>query len=132
MNWIKDPRYTNIFTCTEYFNGYRYKIEISTEERSKSIRLWVGLSSGKKRKELDIYGDKENKSLGGIKALFWVKKAILAFPEYYKNLYRTEDVKLYICIHWADSRRRDIYKRLEKDGFYFMTIDRSKTLIKEV
>ena len=122
----------NIFTCTEYFNEYKYKVEISTEERSKSIRFWVGLTSGKKRKELNIYEDKKNKSLGGIKALLWAKKAILAFPNYFKEKYVTDDVKLYICIHWADSRRRDIYQRLERDGFYFSTIDGNKTLIKKV
>jgi hypothetical protein len=103
-----------------------------TIESTKSIKLWVALSSGKKRKDLKIFEDKENKSFGGIKALIWVKKAILEFPEYYKEAYITEDVKLYICIQWSDNRRRDVYKRLEKDGFYFKHIDGSKALVKEI
>ena len=69
MNWIKDNRYTNIFTCEKYFGKYKYLIEISVEEKPKTIRFWVNVSSGKKRKELSVLGNKENKSFGGIKAL---------------------------------------------------------------
>lgn len=132
INWIKDNRYTNVFTCTETFGKYKYVVEILVDYKPKTVRFWVALSSGKKRKELDVFEDKENKSFGGIRALFWVKKAILHFPEFYTKGYITEDVKCFICIHWADSRRRNIYKRLEKEGFYFMHIDGQKTLMKEV
>ena len=132
MNWSKDKRYNNVFICSEYFNGYKYTVEITVEDKIKSLRFWVAVSSGKKRKDLNIFEEKENKSLGGIKALFWVKKAILHFPTFYTEGWRTENTKMYICVTWADSRRRDIYKRLEKDGFYFMQIDGNKTLIKEV
>ena len=131
-DWERVKGYINLFTCTETFNGCKYVVEVQSEDRTKSIRLWVAVSSGKKRKELKIFEEKENKSLGGLKALLWIKKVVLDFPRFYKELYRTEDIKLYICISWADSRRRDIYQRLEKEGFFFRQIDGSKTLVKEV
>lgn len=133
MNWVKDDRYSNVYTCSEYFDKYKYTVEIMWEERSKSIRFWVGLSSGKKRKDLEIFEQKSNKSLGGIKSLIWAKKTMLQFPEFFKKNYRTEDIKLFICIMWSDNRRRKIYERLlKKDNFYFMSIDGKKTLIKEI
>ena len=133
MNWIKDTRYNNVFTCSESFNGYKYTIEVTVEDKIKSLRFWIAVSSGKKRKELDIFEDKKNKSLGGLKALFWIKKAVLHFPTFYHKGWMTDNTRMYICITWADSRRRDIYEKfLEKDGFSFMNIDGKKTLVKEI
>lgn len=132
MCWVKNDKFTNVFASTKTFGKYKYIVEILVDYKPKTIRFWVSVSSGKKRKELNIFEDKENKSFGGIKALFWIKRAILKFPEFYTKDYITEDVKCFICIHWADSRRRDIYKRLKKEGFYFMPIEGQKTLIKEV
>lgn len=132
MNWEKDKRYANTFFCTEIFNDYKYVVSISTEERSKSIRFWVFASSGKKRSELEIYEDKPNKSFGGIRALLWMKKAVLSFPDYYHRHYRTEGMKLIICIAWADSKRKRVYERLKKEGFFFSHIDGNETLIKKI
>jgi hypothetical protein len=128
--WKKDNRYTNIFYCEKYFGGFKYSVIITVEALSKSVRFWVYTSSGKKRKELEIYGDKINKSLGGIKALFWIKDAVLNFPIFYNIKYDIDDLKAYLCILWSDSRRRDIYARLEKEGFSFMQINGVKTLVK--
>lgn len=35
-------------------------------------------------------------------------------------------------ISWSDSRRRDIYKRLEKDGFRFTLDEGKKVLMKRI
>jgi hypothetical protein len=105
---------------------------MTIETLNKSLRCWVSVSSGKKRKELDIFHDKDNKSLGGIKALFWIKRVILEFPNYFDKMYDTSGLNVYLCIGWADNRRRNIYSRLEKEGFYFMNIDNQKVLIKQI
>ncbi|MFT6125746.1 MAG: hypothetical protein ACJAVA_000187 [Flavobacteriaceae bacterium] len=132
MDWYKDIDCNNTFLCHRYFGKYKYLVEIWVEETTNSLRFWAAVSSGKKRKELMVFEDKSTKSLGGIKALLWVKNAILNFPEYYDENYYCEGFKVYICIRWSDNKRRDIYSRLEKEGFYFMPIDNNKTLIKEV
>ena len=132
MEWNKLDGYTNVFYKLNKFNGCMYKISITIEETGKSIRMWVDVSSGKKRRHLDIFEEKDDKSYGGIKALMWLKQTMLGFPEWFKSNYNTEDVKLYICIAWSDSRRRDIYSRLEKEGFFFKKIDRCKVLVKDI
>lgn len=129
-SWIKDSKYEDTYYCSKEFNGCTYLIQIWIWKYSKSIKYWVGLSSGKKKKELDIFEDKSNKSTGGIKALLWVKNTILEFPEYYKKY--TEGKQEYICISWADNRRRNIYERLKSEGFRFMIVDGKKCLIKKI
>lgn len=129
MEWIKNKDYHDTYYTEKYFNGYRYVVTIWFEVNSSTTRFWVMVSSGKKRKELSIFEDKEFKSLGGIKALLWVKGAVLSFPSFYEARFKDCNKKV-ICIRWADSRRRDIYTRLKRDGFYFMHIDGEKTLIK--
>jgi hypothetical protein len=131
MNWEKDERYKNVYTTSKIFDTYQYNVIISLEDEtmSKSIKYWVSASSGKKRKEFTIFEEKEAKSLGGIKALFWIKEAILDFPSFYKNPYNKVE---YICIAWADSRRRDIYERLKKEGFVFAMESGVKILRKKL
>jgi len=119
------------YTKSLEFNGTTYKLRIWVEQL-KTNRFWIGVSSGKKRKELDIFEDKPNKSMGGMKALIWIKKEVLTFPEFFKTTHYYVGKRQYICIAWADSRRRNIYQRLEKDGFKFQIIDKEKVLIKEV
>ena len=91
---------------------------------------WVHVSSGKKRKEFEIFEEKESKSLGGIRALFWVREAMYDFPKYFSN--RVRNRTEYLCIGWADSRRRNIYQRLEKEGFLFMVDNGNKILMKKL
>jgi len=130
--WYKCREWNNTFLCEKYFGKYKYLVEVWVEETSNSLRYWVSVSSGKKRRELKIFEDKTDKSLGGIKALLWVKQTMLGFPKYYVENYHVDGFKLYLCIRWADNKRRNIYERLTKEGFYFQHIDNSKTLIKEV
>jgi len=130
MEWVKDPKYTNVWYTTKKFGKYQYNVLIIPQETDKSVKYWIHVSSGKKRKEFEIFEDKENKSLGGIRALFWIKEAMYDFPKYFFKYVgnRTE----YICIGWADSRRRNIYQRLQKEGFQFMIENRNKILIKKL
>lgn len=131
MEWIRDINYKNVYCISKKFNNYQYNVIITVfdETESKSIKYWIAASSGKKRREFEIFEEKETKSLGGIKALFWIKEAILDFPGYYGNPYGKAQ---YICISWADRRRRDIYKRLKAEGFNFAMEDGSKILIKKL
>ena len=132
MKWIKDPQYTNTYYITKKFNSYQYNALVITEETNKSVKYWFQVSSGKKRKEFEIFEDKENKSLGGIRALFWLKDAMYDFPKYFSTRRNLGDKKVYICIGWADTRRRNIYARLQKEGFQFMIDDGRKILIKKL
>lgn len=129
MEWTKYEDFTNVYVTSKIFNGYQYNVIITVMDKAKSIKYWVAASSGKKRREFEIFEDKEFKSLGGIKALFWIKEAILDFPSFYRNPYKKTE---YICIGWADNRRRDIYERLKKEGFNFAMEQGSKILIKKL
>lgn len=130
MDWKRYRRDEGEFYYKdEYFNGFKYHLEVYVDTTFKSEKFWFALSSGKKRKELEIFEDKDRKSGGGIKALIWAKNEILGFSNYLNN---TFNKNRYICIRWADSRRRDIYQRLEKEGFEFQMIDNVKTLVKKV
>lgn len=132
MEWTKDPLYINTYYTTEKFNGYQYNVLVITEETDKSVKYWVHTSSGKKRKEFEIFEDKENKSLGGIRALFWIKEAMYDFPIYFNKLRNLGNKREYLCIGWADTRRRNIYQRLEKEGFQFMIERGQKILMKKL
>lgn len=126
--WTKEE--TNFYSISKYFDIYQYKITVWIEESDKSLKYWVGVSSGNKRKDLEVFEEKDKKSYGGLKALIWIKNSIFSFPDFYKRYVRGR--KEYICIQWSDSRRRDIYERLIKYGFRFQTINGEKTLIKKL
>ena len=130
MEWTKHKEYVDCYYASREFNGYTYNTVISVEVSDKSVKYYVAVSSGKKRREFDIFEEKASKSFGGIRALFWIKEAVHDFPEFYSR--RVENRNQYICIGWADSRRRDIYKRLEKEGFQFMIEGGRKILMKKL
>ncbi|HSE99874.1 MAG TPA: hypothetical protein VLA48_03175 [Nitrososphaeraceae archaeon] len=130
MEWIRDRSYDyKLFKCSNTFEGDVYTVQIYVEEiEFKSVKFHVGLSSGKKRKHRDIFEEKEVKSKGGLRALFWVKRMIMEFPEWYGS----KAPKQYICIQWADNRRRNIYSRLQRDGFMFIIDGGEKMLRKTI
>jgi hypothetical protein len=132
MEWVKDKNYTNVWVTTKKFNGYQYNVMVIPDQTYKSIKYWIHVSSGKKRKEFEIFEDKENKSLGGIRALFWIKEAMYDFPKFYAEKHNISKLKQYLTIGWADSRRRNIYQRLEKEGFQFMMDGGNKILMKKL
>ena len=131
MEWTQYHRDRGLYYFKkEDFNGYTYHLEAYIDSSYKTEIYWFALSSGKKRKELDIYEEKEKKSKGGIQALVWAKKEILSFPDFARNPLKK---KRYIAIRWADSRRRDIYTRsLIKEGFIIQIINKEKVLIKKL
>ena len=130
MEWTRYRQEDGLFYYkTEVFNDYKYHLEAYIDSTFKTEIFWFALSSGKKRKELDIYVDKENKSKGGIKALMWAKKEILDFPNFAGNPLKK---RRYIGILWSDNRRRNIYSRLLKEGFQFQIINKQKVLIKKL
>lgn len=133
MDWVKYTEQKDTYYTTEIFNGFTYKVFIYVENNwFKSIKYWVGATSGKKRKDLEIFEDKSNKSLGSIKGLLWIKKAMYDFPKFYAEKFDLEEENRYICIQWSDSRRREIYGRLIKEGFQFMQISGEKILMKKL
>jgi len=58
MNWKQDKADKRFFTCEKYFDKYKYVVEIFVEDKNKSSLFWVAVSSGKKRKELEIFQSK--------------------------------------------------------------------------
>ena len=128
MEWLKYSE--NTWYTTKKFNGYQYNVFIIVEDNAKSVKYWVSVSSGKKRSEFEIFEDKENKSLGGIRALFWIKEAMYDFPKFYSKY--VDGKNEYLVIGWADSRRRDIYSRLQKEGFTFTVEWNKKVLMKKL
>ena len=130
MEWIKDKKYTNLYYISKQFNGFQYNAVMTLEESDKSVKYWFSISSGKKRKDFEIFEEKASKSLGGIRALFWIKEAMYDFPKYFSN--RVRGRTEYLMIGWADSRRRNIYQRLEKEGFQFMVDNGNKILMKKL
>ncbi len=131
MEWkLKDKGQNyKVYTASKDFNGDLYVVTVYVDKSLKSDKFWIGVSSGKKRKHREVFEEKEYKSKGGIKALMWIKDCIFDFPVWYRNDYNK---KQYICIHWSDSRRRDIYKRLENYGFTFSFDGGEKILMKKL
>ena len=132
MEWIKDKNYTNVWLTTKKFNSYQYNVIIIPDITDKTIKYWIHASSGKKRKEFEIFEDKENKSLGGLRALFFIRDAMYDFPKFYAEKRGISRLKAYICIGWSDSRRRNIYQRLEKEDFQFANHEGKKILMKKL
>lgn len=129
--WLKTKDFEGyeMYSAKEKFDGIVYNLIIYVWEQRSTELFWIGLSSGNKRKDLRVFEDKPKKIPASLKGLLWAKDMILKFPEYYGNKLNK---KQYLCISWADSRRRDIYSRLEKYGFKFDFIGGQKALIKEV
>jgi len=131
--WDRDKDFVNVYYCLKKFEDCFYKIVVFVEENNKTIKYYIGATSGKKKKDLEIFEAKDNKSNGGLKALIWLKNKLLEFPSFYADKIGVDKTKTqYILVRWADNRRRNIYQRLEKEGFYFMIDSNYKYLIKKL
>lgn len=108
MKWNKLEKYQDCFYTSKEFNGYTYNVVISVEKSDKSIKYFVAVSSGKKRKEFDIFEEKLNKSFGGIRALFWIREAVYDFPIFYAR--RVGGRSQYICVGGAIRAERKYIK----------------------
>lgn len=131
MDWnlIERDYHFALYTTSKEFNGDVYVVSVEVERSLKSDKFWVHVSSGKKRKHLEVFEEKEYKSHGGMKALFWIKEAMYDFPKFYQNYYNKTQ---YLCIGWADNRRRNIYERLTREGFRFTYNEGIKILMKKL
>jgi len=130
-DWQPHPDYKNMFFKIKDFNDFTYSVQITLLENKRSQKFYVTASSGKKRKDMEVFEQKADKSLGGMKALLWIKETALSFTEWFNFLYKVKENQ-YLCIGWADSRRRNIYERLKKDGFIFMMDEGQKILMKKL
>lgn len=134
-DWELERRegYHDFYYKVKKFNGTDYKIEIQAEDNIKSVRFWVAVSSGNKRKALKVFAKNDAKRIGGLPAFMWVKEQMLSFPKYFINLKKIKKEKVYLCVGWADNRRRDIYYRsLSREGFRYANIDGEKVLMKRI
>lgn len=61
MDWIKDKKYTNLYYISKQFNGFQYNAVMTLEESDKSVKYWFSISSGKKRKDFEIFEEKDTK-----------------------------------------------------------------------
>ena len=128
--WIKDQEYERTYYKIKKINTTYYKIQISLFMTEKSVKVIVGASSGKKRKHLNSFEPNDFNRDGGIKALFWLKDETLNCINFVREKYFVDDLRQYICIGWADSKRRNVYSRLLKEGFTFTIEEGEKILIK--
>lgn len=119
--WVIEERQWYTWNLFEKIDGTTYRLNCYVDATEKTVKFWFGMTSGKKRSDLDIYENKEYKAKGGLKALVWAIKEIHNFPELYRKSHpQHSNLQSYLCIKWADSRRRQIYSRLERYGFKFM------------
>lgn len=131
MTWTKDK--DGGFFTQKDFNGITYRLGVYPYTFSKSVYLYISLSSGKKRKVLETYMPRDYKTGNGIKPLLWAKEVLLTLNHDIFIKYNSDKKKKrYICIQWADNRRRNIYSRLIKNGFQFRMIHGEKVLLKKL
>lgn len=133
LTWTEDGNYdVACYYKIKKFNSTYYKIDFELRGWPKSMKIWVSASSGKKRKHLDSFEPNDYSRDGGIKALLWLKEEMLSIPAFLDGEYNIEGIPKYFCISWSDSRRRDIYSRLEAEGFKFIVDGGEKILMKKL
>lgn len=94
-------------------NGVKYYILFSFYDEDV---FSIFLSSGKKRRELRVFEEKESISFNGIKVLLKILNIInVEFPKFYGECS--------LIAFWADSKRRRVYERLENYGWKLCRID---------
>ena len=112
-----------VYQTEEVFNGDTYRLEVTVDTESKTTKFWISLSSGRKRRDLEILEEKGKKSRGGLKALFWAREAIKDFE---KGLNSGT-----LVIGWSDTRRKKIYQKYLKD-FQIMKFNEGFVLVKKI
>jgi len=116
LDWEIDRDWMDCYFKIIKVNSTFYKMEVQASVEKKSISLNIALSSGKKRQHFDNFYDQDSvKRDGGIKALLICKNQIFKFCNEYAN--KSHHKVIYIDIGWIESKKRDIYMRLEREGF---------------
>lgn len=130
--WNEEVDEDYVYFKLNKFNNTFYKFRVEIEFTDKTIKAYISASSGRKRKDLEIFEPRSEKPKGGIKALMWLKKELYELPKFLKDQFKVENFRVYICVGWINSQRRRVYSRLEKEG-YLMTKDKfGFILMKEI
>ena len=115
-------KYVDGWECIFIENGVKYYI-LFNYWSEKTFSMF--LSSGKKRRELRVFEEKESISFNGIKVLLKILNIInVEFPKFYNS-----DVS--IAVFWADTKRRRVYKRLENYGWRLSRVDGNLCYLKK-
>ena len=67
MKWELEERSFHYasYKTSKYFNDDLYVVSIYVQKDLKVDRFWVAVSSGRKRKHLEVFEEKDYKSKGG-------------------------------------------------------------------
>jgi hypothetical protein len=123
-SWIKSEDYSNYFYKIFKVNSTYYKVGVTKELYSNSVRFWIELTSSRKKKLLNInkrLGNSDYESNkdsdGGIRALVKALEIIEDISNSKLLLRSTYGFKRYITIGWYDSKRKRVYSRLLNKGY---------------
>lgn len=134
--WVKDEEFPNHYLYKLELEGATYIISILVPytDNLSNIRYYVGVSSGTKRYEFDIFTDKKNKTKGSLSNLHKVYDVIMSFDKWFMDTYFISDtVSRYYCIEWSDTRRKRIYQRLlESKGWRITNFEGTYSLTKKI
>ena len=108
------------YQIVKEFGRDKYFLEFMID----SDKVFVYLSSGNKRKHKEVFEDKDYKSSGGLKALFWARDSMFDFIKFRPTKYTV--------VGWTNSRRKRVYKRALCDyGFYEGVVEKVPCLLKK-
>lgn len=119
MNWIKDPRYKNVYYKKKQFGSVTYYAEVIKEDD----KAFFAISSGKKRRFLNVFEEKEEKNFEGLAPLLWAKSQIYTIKDIFSSNFT-------VIIGWSDTRRQKIYTRFLPD-FKITFFEKQKVLMKK-
>lgn len=133
--WIRNPGDRDQYHIIKKFGSIYYRLQIDLYKSDDTCKFWIGLGSGRKRK--DLYNQEPDNilRLEGISPLIWVKNQIDSFTSDYINnigpLYYGHK-NYFIVIAWANSKRKRVYSWLLREGYYFSSWDGTSCLIKKL
>ena len=117
--------------CGRFLDGYEYMFVENGVRYYILFNCWgektfsIFLSSGKKRRELRVFEEKESISFNGIKVLLKILNIInIEFPKFYNS-------DLTLVVFWADTKRRRVYKRLENYGWRLSRVEGNLCYLKK-
>jgi hypothetical protein len=118
-----------------YINNSKYEMSFYSYwfNNFKTVRFYISIGSGKKRKETQMGAiEKTNKSDGGLKTLVWCKEMIKKFIEEYESLsvWHKDLESMYLIVQWENNRLREIYKNKLKDLGFYTTVDMGQKCLK--
>lgn len=113
--WYKYDKLSNNQTIYIAFNEVWYQnfvsftVILAISNKKKHIKKWLD--------EQQSIIEGMTTGTCGIEGLLWAKNKILLFEKIVKNSYPRENVQ--IELSWIDTKRKRVYKRLEKYGYKY-------------